>query len=580
MRKKVIAFLLLFALTAVSLAGCGKQEETDKKKDTTADAGGQSSDQADSEQKGSESSNKADLQQGDQEQADPDGQAPEEGSSAQTNPYTFPLAEKAELSVWLAWGNDYIEDPNDLISIQEFEKNTNVHINWVYVGSTEASEKFGLMMASGNYPDIIRGADAYYTGGVATAVQDGVFVELTDYIDTYMPNYRALRESNPEIKRATTTDDGRVVAVYTLACDDKEVTGEAQWVGMAVRRDWLEDVNQEVPITIEDWHTMLTAFKEEKGCQAPLLIAGDGVDLPGHFLSAYGVGPEFYRMDGQVHYGPAEEGYREYLELFHTWYEEGLIDKNFVTNDAAMNPPFDVIGTGGAGATCMIWPFTTDYFHTMGYNDEEDFYMVGVPSPVLTEGDTAYNFFNTRAITKETVCVSNNCKDVGLALSWIDYLYSDEGYYLNNYGVENDTYVINADGIPEFTENVTNDPEHAGLEKLAFYTLSQSSFGKYNWTLMGKAWSGTDQLLCEEVWDLDSDERQLPPSMSMTEEESYQYASIYTDIKTLVDEMTVKFITGTEALSGYDTFVQNLYEHGLQTCIDIQQAAYERYMHR
>ena len=100
MRKKVIAFLLLFALTVVSLAGCGKQEETDKKKDTTADAGGQNSDQADSEQKGSESSNKADLQQGDQEQADPDGQAPEEGSSAQTNPYTFPLAEKAELSVW------------------------------------------------------------------------------------------------------------------------------------------------------------------------------------------------------------------------------------------------------------------------------------------------------------------------------------------------------------------------------------------------------------------------------------------------------------------------------------------------
>lgn len=36
MRKKVIAFLLLFALTVVSLAGCGKQEETDKKKDTAA----------------------------------------------------------------------------------------------------------------------------------------------------------------------------------------------------------------------------------------------------------------------------------------------------------------------------------------------------------------------------------------------------------------------------------------------------------------------------------------------------------------------------------------------------------------
>ena len=66
--------------------------------------------------------------------------------------YTFPLAEKQELSMWLVWSNSYVEDPNDLLAIQKIEENTNVHVNWTVVSMNEQSEKFGLMLASGDYP--------------------------------------------------------------------------------------------------------------------------------------------------------------------------------------------------------------------------------------------------------------------------------------------------------------------------------------------------------------------------------------------------------------------------------------------
>lgn len=61
------------------------------------------------------------------------------------------LREKAELSVWLPWSNDYIESPEELIAVQKIEEATNVHIDWTTVSDMEASEKLELLLASGSY---------------------------------------------------------------------------------------------------------------------------------------------------------------------------------------------------------------------------------------------------------------------------------------------------------------------------------------------------------------------------------------------------------------------------------------------
>ena len=87
-------------------------------------------------------------------------------------------------------------------------------------------------------------------------------------------------------------------------------------------------------------------------------------------------------------------------------------------------------------------------------------------------------------------------------------------------------------------------------------------------------------LACQKVWEQDSTEMLLPPEVSMTAEESAAFSTTYTNITTLVEEMTVKFIMGTESMDGYEKFVEDLYTYGLQRCIDIQQAALDRYNNR
>ena len=65
--------------------------------------------------------------------------------------------------------------------------------------------------------------------------------------------------------------------------------------------------------------------------------------------------------------------------------------------------------------------------------------------------------------------------------------------------------------------------------------------------------------------------------LSLTAEESEAYSSPYNDIKTYVEENVPLFIRGDRSLDEWDDFVATLYQFGLQDCIDIYQAAFDRY---
>lgn len=52
------------------------------------------------------------------------------------------------------------------------------------------------------------------------------------------------------------------------------------------------------------------------------------------------------------------------------------------------------------------------------------------------------------------------------------------------------------------------------------------------------------------------------------------------DVNTLVDEMTLKIILGTEPLEAYDGYLDKLQSVKLSRAIEIKQAALERYLQR
>ena len=84
-----------------------------------------------------------------------------------------------------------------------------------------------------------------------------------------------------------------------------------------------------------------------------------------------------------------------------------------------------------------------------------------------------------------------------------------------------------------------------------------------------------------KVWDTNDDySYTFPSNATLNSEEKEVYSDLYPEIKSYVDEMTVKFIMGLEPLDNYSAFVDQLNTLGVQDIIKAYQGAYDRYMSR
>ena len=60
------------------------------------------------------------------------------------------------------------------------------------------SDNFNTMIATGSYPDIID--LSYSNDSPKNLYEEGITMEITEYVEKYMPNYIKFIEERPEIK--------------------------------------------------------------------------------------------------------------------------------------------------------------------------------------------------------------------------------------------------------------------------------------------------------------------------------------------------------------------------------------------
>ena len=309
------------------------------------------------------------------------------------------------------------------------------------------------------------------------------------------------------------------------------------------------------------------------------MIGPTGTVLTEAFTSAYGVLSGFYMKDATtVGYGPCEEGYRQWIELFRDWYAKGLIDPNFISNNASMVIPTEYGATGKTGAGSNIWGLTRKYYYEMGSTDDANIDFVAVKAPTLNEGETAQYKYVSYPVSHK-IAVTTACEDIPTLLKWMDYQYTREGMLINAYGTEGETYTM-VDNEPVYTDIMLHPTEDDGLlgvtsgDRLAIYARGDG-VGLVPWDRWDQAYE-EDKRSCIYVWD--ADETSLArPQVTMTEDEGNEYNPIFAQIQTLVQEKTVAYIMGTESMDTYDDFLASLKSLNIDRCIEIQQAAFDRY---
>ncbi|MEA4889942.1 MAG: extracellular solute-binding protein [Clostridiaceae bacterium] len=447
---------------------------------------------------------------------------------------------------------------------QEMAKLTNISLEFNTPPLGQEQEQFNLIVASGNYPDFIWTDGITYPGGADKAIADGSFLKLNDLIDQYAPNYKKLINSTETFRKETMTDEGNI---WGFGMVENKIQGA--WLGMVVRRDWLDDLGMAVPETFDEWEAMLTAFKTEKGCEYPLLLSKTGVESDESLIAGFGVGGSFYQIDGKAKYGPIEPGYKEYIEKMYQWYSLGLIDKDFSSRDGTQTENFIVTDQTGAWRDGF---YMLDNYVKKAQNSK--FHLTAIATPVKNKGDVAHlrqTNFNVRGLY---MAISCDCKYPKEAVQFMDYLYSDTGYLLANYGIENEAYTM-VNGEPQYTDLMTKNPDGLNTtEAQNKYALQQGPMNRIWWREMFTY--GKDAQECESIWGKAQSDYVMP-LITMTADEGNRYATIMGDINTYVSENRVKFIMGVEPMSKYEDFVAQIKKMGIDEVIAIQQAALDRY---
>src|SRR5712692_9413915 len=142
----------------------------------------------------------------------------------------------------------------------ELEKRTRIHLDFQHPPLQQEQDQFNLLVASGKYPDVVEFDWLHsYAGGPSKAIKDGVIVRLNDAIDRYAPNFKKLLADHPEWRKQIVTDEGDLYAFPFLRSEPILLT----FIGPVIRSDWLTKLGLKTPTTLDDWHTMLKAFKDQ-----------------------------------------------------------------------------------------------------------------------------------------------------------------------------------------------------------------------------------------------------------------------------------------------------------------------------
>lgn len=460
---------------------------------------------------------------------------------------------------------------------QEVEKRTGVKIEWDVTPSDQYTVQIQTRLAagSGNLPDIIMMPH----GQTMTYAASGVIIPIDKLIEEHAPNLKKYFETNPTLKSLNSAYDG---SMYKISSD---ITGSLYinpfvWI---IRKDWLDTLSLNEPLTTDDWYTMTKAFKENdpnnNGIQDEIPIQA----YSGHrFLMKFGEawGLRFFQSsgfsvdkDGKVQYDYIDPKFKEFLGWLNKLYKEELIDQEFtsITGDELWGRVArNVVGVFPAFTTSVA--AGTKMLKDNGVADGE--YMAYTP-PKGPYGDQiaehGHNFSGDYAISKD-------CKHPDVAIKWLDFVVaSKEGNDLMMYGIEGET-CTKVNGEYKYTDLVLDNPNQlSAMEVLRDY-------GAWPYTAYIQTYEAYQAMYVKTPELLAASSKIKPflvapfPNIIGTDDENSRFASIMADMQTYLDEMIVKFIIGQESFDKFDEYVEKVKLLKVDEVLQIKRTQYERFL--
>lgn len=594
MLKRLLSALIVAAMTVSCLAGCSANSPAEEA-NVSATSAEQSTQQAAPQETESQPAvSEAQEQQQEQSPPEPD----DEDDPAQTSGYALldyelPLFEDAQtISLWYPLRQDNVQAPEKASGNQIFwktmQEELNIKIDFVEPGQAVGTEKYNLMVASGDMTDLIMETlslsndGGAYIGGYDKAIDDGIYLDLTELMEEYCPNYSYWIHLTPENEKAAYTDTGRMGAFLRVSAE-KTIPNQ----GLGCNTEMLEASGLDIPETISDWIEMFAVLKDDVGVDYPVAINSELAVLEGGLGTAMGAmaaqtgaqSATAFMIEIETDefvFGPTTEHTRAYIELLADFYAKGYIDPDFISAASVMdNTSFN---SGKTFTTRLLQQELAQYYETFGVN------VTALPA---VRADNAEAPGQGLIYTEEALVANNGMavsSTVGerleTALLVMDWFYSPDGAIMANYGIEGITFEY-VDGEPlinEFYQQRTDGVFNRGI-----YTVS-SDFGLV-WPNCTITQATEEAQAAMEGWtntEWDGYIYKALPALTLTTEESESISSKWADIDSVIDSTFLQWIVGESTLddASWSNLIATVESLGIGDCQAAYEAAYERYQNK
>lgn len=564
--KKILCLILTFAMVLGLLAACGSPTAS------TPDSVPESASSAGEPTTPPEAETAAPSQEPEVPSAEESAAEPQEFT------VSYPIVEEPlTLSIFWQFHNflsmfNVTQDViGDIPTFKAAEEATGIKLDFRLVGEENFGNSLQLLWASGDYCDFITNAEREYTTGVDAAVADEVLLDLVPYLEEHAPDYNRILNRHPDFRAELTSIEGHIVS-FSEYCEYADG-------GTVIRKDWLEQVGKEAPKTMDEVTEVARAFKEQLNIRNPVMW---NADLSSFFgWNAFGVvGPGLNDLGWQVledgktvASSVTLDGYKECLQWMHDAFSEGLCTDDFMN---VMNIAFDEYvyanETGMCYSNCQLLAGGgAERSGQPGYD------LRAIADPMKEAGMENAMAKTTGGVGASALSISAQTEYPEECAEYMNWLYTEDGILVSNYGFEGEGFEYDENGKPQYTDLIMKAEDmptfvatflHTSLVGTPYYNTTERKIASFTTEAEKESF---------DIWAAGRTGTGIFQG-KMTSEESQEYSRICSDISTAASEQSLRFVTGGRSLEEYDSFIADLETMGLGRLVELKQTAYDRYL--
>ena len=514
---------------------------------------------------------------------------------------------------WMRWTNEmpFFETKHDLtlVSLHAVDQPTwdkkwfyrwagntmNINFDVIEIEENDRDEKLNLLFASDDLPDAFYNCRLTESEVLRYGLQEEQLIAMDDLIEQFAPDIKAFMAAKPDVAATWYNIDNKIYQLtsYIGYNSMESYTTLRAWINQR----WLDNLQLENPATLDDFHAVLTAFKEQdanaNGDPNDEIPMDDTLpNITQLMLNEMGaMTRKKTTLDPAIRNGQAmipandKEFYRAFLGLLNQYYTEGLLNQDMFTLTNAQlqaDASEDLIGAHVQAAP-----------HVLPTPDWADWSTI---KPMTSEFNDKLQWPESDDITHGQYAITYKCQDPEAAIKFADWhftfqgaLYTWDGPIAGSEDLEPDmggwyydeetkslqTYL--PEGLTQRLEYIKlHTPAthtHVGISaqvEAAEYVLGHEVENKTSGA--PRHWRSQMETWCCDYYS------PCYPIMYFEEDVNDRIMELETPLRDYVTIMEAKFITGEEGMDKFDAYYEALQGMGLSEYESYYTDAYARYL--